>query len=175
MKSCLTRLIQSPRRKPAAQGHIARSPQKSALDRPRRPPARLSPCRESQQRTVQIISRSGRRRELEGDHASVRTHGDTNPGGAPRSHGCAVSAGARTVSSRHVPSSLRLQFSDLIVPIAEIEWKDLSRKALAKQLPGTVITRVVVLRGGLSVKPVDCSSMAGRFPWEGKRPDCSSG
>jgi hypothetical protein len=68
-----------------------------------------------------------------------------------------------------------LQFSDLIVPIAEIEWTHLSRKALAKQLPGNAMTRVVVLRGELSVKPVDCSSMAGRLPVEGKRPDCSSG
>jgi hypothetical protein len=69
----------------------------------------------------------------------------------------------------------RLQFSDLIVPIAEIDWESLKKKALAKQLPGTAGTRVVVLRGGLSVKPADCSSMAGRLPWEGKRPDCSSG
>jgi hypothetical protein len=68
-----------------------------------------------------------------------------------------------------------LQFSDLIVLIAEIEWKHLSRKALAKQLPGTAITRVVIRRGELSVKPADCSSMAGRLPWEGKRPDGSSG
>ena len=62
-----------------------------------------------------------------------------------------------------MPSSIvaKLQFSDLIVAIAEIEWKGLRRKELAKQLPRTALTRVVVLRGGLSVEAADCSRIAG--------------
>jgi hypothetical protein len=51
----------------------------------------------------------------------------------------------------------KLQFSDLIVPIAEIAWKGLKRKELAKQLPRTAVIRVVVLRGGLSGDPEEFS------------------
>ena len=51
----------------------------------------------------------------------------------------------------------KLQFSDLIVPIAEIAWKRLKSKELAKQHPRTAVIRVVVLRGGLSGDPEEFS------------------
>jgi hypothetical protein len=57
----------------------------------------------------------------------------------------------------------KLQFSVLIVPMAVIAWKSLSKKELAKQLPGTAMTQVVVLRRGLCSEPADCSSIALRF------------
>jgi hypothetical protein len=49
---------------------------------PRGHTAPLPPNRESQQQTVQMVSRRGWRRESEEDHANVRTRGDTNPGTA---------------------------------------------------------------------------------------------
>ena len=90
----LARIIQSPRRKPPAQVHTVRLPQSSGLDRPRGHTAPLPPCRELQQRAVQLVSRRSWRRESEGHLASVRTHDDTNPGVAS-----SKTAGLRSAAS----------------------------------------------------------------------------
>jgi nucleotide-binding universal stress UspA family protein len=59
----LARIIQSPRRKPTAQLHATRLPQKFGTDWPRRHPAPLPPRRESLQRAVHMLNRRGWRRE----------------------------------------------------------------------------------------------------------------